>query len=164
MITYWLISYLNTNLSTGNLPQLIEIGQKLANLSITGETTLTGVFGWPVKHSLSPVFQNAAFHFYNLNWVYIPFEVKPEHLKVALDAIRIFSIKGVNITIPHKKEVVKHLDDMDEEVRILGVANTIVNENGLLKGYTTDGMGFLRSLKEDGNFSPKEKLVFLFGA
>ncbi|MCM8764298.1 MAG: shikimate dehydrogenase [Candidatus Omnitrophica bacterium] len=136
----------------------------MKKICITGETTLTGVFGWPVKHSLSPIFQNAAFHFYNLNWIYVPFEVKPEHLKNAVDAIRIFSIKGINITIPHKKDVVNHLDGVDEEVQILGVANTIVNENGFLKGYTTDGIGFLRSLKEDGKFSPREKLVFLFGA
>ncbi|MCM8821259.1 MAG: shikimate dehydrogenase [Candidatus Omnitrophica bacterium] len=136
----------------------------MKKMLITGETILTGVFGWPVKHSLSPVFQNAAFHFCNLNWVYVPFEVRPEQLKNAVESIRIFGIKGINITIPHKKEVVRYLDAADEEVRILGVANTIVNENGFLKGYTTDGTGFLHSLKEDGNFSPEKKLVFLFGA
>ncbi|MGC8805817.1 MAG: shikimate dehydrogenase family protein, partial [Candidatus Ratteibacteria bacterium] len=81
-----------------------------------------------------------------------------------VESIRIFSIKGVNITIPHKKEIVKCLDFLDDEVKILGVSNTIVNENGFLKGYTTDGPGFLRSLKEDGEFFPEKKAVFLFGA
>ncbi|MCX7706254.1 MAG: shikimate dehydrogenase [bacterium] len=133
-------------------------------MEINGETILTGVFGYPVKHSLSPVFQNAAFRFYGLNWVYIPFEVGPENLKTAIDCIRIFSIKGVNITIPHKRETVKYLDFCDEEVKVLQVCNTIVNENGVLKGYTTDGPGFLRSLKEDGKFAPENKVVFLFGA
>ncbi len=131
---------------------------------ITGETILTGVFGWPVKHSLSPVFQNAAFDFYGLNWIYVPFEVKPDQLGKAVDAIRFFSIKGVNVTIPHKKEVIQYLDSVDEEVQFLQVVNTIVNENGCLKGYTTDSAGFLRSLKEDGKFSPEKKVVFLFGA
>lgn len=133
-------------------------------MEINGETILTGVFGYPVKHSLSPVFQNAAFRFHNLNWVYVPFEVSPDKLKIAVDAIRIFSIRGINITIPHKKEVVKYIDIADNEVQVLEVCNTIVNENGILKGYTTDGTGFLRSLREDGKFSPEKKTVFLFGA
>lgn len=132
--------------------------------TITGETVIAGVFGWPVKHSLSPVFQNAAFQFYKLNWVYLPFEVNPQNLKTAVEAIKVFGMKGVNVTIPHKKEVVRYLDSIDEEVKILGVANTIVNDNGFLKGYTTDGEGFLRSLKEEGNFLPDKKFVFLFGA
>lgn len=136
----------------------------MGKMQITGETTITGVFGYPVKHSLSPVFQNAAFQHCGLNWVYIPFEVSPENLGKAVEAIRFFSMKGMNITIPHKKNVLKYLDFLDEEVKLLGVANTIVNEDGFLKGYTTDGIGFLRSLKEDGNFNPEKKNVFLFGA
>ncbi len=102
--------------------------------------------------------------FTDFNWIYVPFEVSPDNLKTAVDSIRIFSMKGMNITIPHKKDVVKYLDICDEEVQILGVCNTIVNENGILKGYTTDGSGFLRSLKEDGKFCPEKKTVFLFGA
>ncbi|HPC30017.1 MAG TPA: shikimate dehydrogenase [bacterium] len=133
-------------------------------MQITGETTITGVFGWPVKHSLSPVFQNAAFLHSGLNWVYIPFEVNPENLGKAVDAIRVFSIKGINITIPHKKNVPQYMDSVDDDVNLLGVANTIVNENGVLKGYTTDGIGFLRSLKEDGGFDPAGKNVFMFGS
>ncbi len=136
----------------------------MKKIQITGETTLTGVFGWPVKHSLSPVFQNAAFRHSGFNWVYIPFEVSPENLGRAIEAIRVFSIKGINITIPHKKEVLRYIDIFDDEVKLLGVANTIVNTNGILKGYTTDGIGFLRSLKEEGGFDPEHKNVFLFGA
>ena len=131
---------------------------------INGKTILTGVFGWPVKHSLSPIFQNAAFQYSHLNWIYVPFEVHPENLQKAIEAIKFFSIKGINITIPHKKNVVKYLDIIDDEVKILGVPNTIINKNGVLKGYITDGIGFLRSLKEDGKFNPKNKKVFLFGA
>jgi len=131
---------------------------------ITGATIITGVFGYPVRHSLSPVFQNAAFQYRHLNWVYVPFEISPEYLKDAVRAIKIFSVKGINVTIPHKKEVIKYLDVLDEEVKLLGVANTIVNEDGCLKGYSTDGEGFLRSLKEDGGFTPENKLVFLFGS
>jgi shikimate dehydrogenase len=133
-------------------------------MQITGETTITGVFGWPVRHSLSPVFQNAAFLHFGLNWVYIPLEVNPENLGKAVDAIRIFSIKGINITIPYKRNVIQYIDSVDDDVKLLGVANTIVNENGILKGYTTDGIGFLRSLKEDGMFNPAGKNVFIFGS
>jgi len=136
----------------------------MAAIHLNGETVITGVFGWPVKHSLSPVFQNAAFQHLKLNWVYVPFEVRPEYLKDAVEAIKIFSIKGINITIPHKKDVIQYLDIVDSEVKILGVANTIVNDGGILKGYTTDGKGFLRSLKEDGQFNPAGKNIFIFGA
>jgi len=133
-------------------------------MEIKGTTQLTGVFGYPVKHSLSPIFQNAAFESFGLDHIYVPFEVKPEGLEKAVESIRIFNFVGVNVTIPHKKAIVSLLDEIDEEVKILGVVNTIHNKNGRLKGYITDGRGFIRSLKEDGKFDPAGKTVFLFGA
>ncbi|MCM8818649.1 MAG: shikimate dehydrogenase [Candidatus Omnitrophica bacterium] len=133
-------------------------------MEIKGTTKITGVFGYPVSHSLSPLFQNAAFQHLGLNYVYIPFEVRPEDLKEAVNAIKIFNWVGINITIPHKKEVLKYLDELDKTSKILGVVNTIHNINGKLKGYTTDGDGFISSLKEDGKFNPERKNVFIIGA
>ncbi|MCS7180015.1 MAG: shikimate dehydrogenase, partial [bacterium] len=136
----------------------------MSKVKIKGTTKITGVFGYPIIHSLSPVFQNSAFEYLNLDFVYIPLEVKPKDLKKAVDAIRIFNWVGINVTIPHKKEVIKFIDELDETSKILGVVNTIHNVNGKLKGYTTDGEGFIRSLKEDGKFNPKNKNIFIIGA
>lgn len=133
-------------------------------MKIKGTTKITGVFGYPVSHSLSPIFQNAAFEYLGFDWIYIPLEVKPENLKIAVEAIRVFNWIGVNVTIPHKKQVIKFIDELDETSKILGVVNTIHNIDGKLKGYTTDGDGFLRSLKEDGKFEVKDKTVFILGA
>jgi shikimate dehydrogenase len=133
-------------------------------MKIKGTTKITGVFGYPVSHSLSPIFQNAAFDYLELDYIYIPLEVKPENLKDAVNSIKIFNWTGINVTIPHKKEVVKYLDKLDKTAEILGVVNTIHNIDGKLIGYTTDGEGFIRSLKEDGKFKPENKKIFLIGA
>ncbi len=134
-------------------------------MEITGKTKVIGLFGYPVKHSLSPLFQNAAFQFLGLDYVYIPMEVSPENIGKAVDGIRALNFVGVNLTIPHKKTVLKYLDEIDEEAEVLGVVNTIVNKKGKLKGYTTDGCGFVRSIKESEiGFDFAGKTVFLFGA
>lgn len=133
-------------------------------MKIKGTTKITGVFGYPVSHSLSPIFQNSAFEYLGLDYVYIPFEVKPEDLKKGVEAIRVFNWVGVNVTIPHKKEIIKYIDILDITSEILEVVNTIQNIGGKLKGYTTDGDGFIRSIKEDGKFSVEGKNVFIIGA
>ncbi|MCM8829480.1 MAG: shikimate dehydrogenase, partial [Candidatus Omnitrophica bacterium] len=112
-------------------------------MKITGTTKITGVFGYPVKHSLSPVFQNAAFQYLGLDYVYIPFEVAPENIGKAIEGIRAMNFAGVNITIPHKKTVIPYIDELDREAEILGVVNTLVNRAGKIKGYSTDGSGFI---------------------
>lgn len=133
-------------------------------MKITGTTRITGVMGYPVSHSLSPVFQNAAFVHAGLDYVYIPLEVAPENLEKAILSLRALNFRGVNLTIPHKKGAVKFLDEISEDSRTLGVVNTVVNEKGILKGDITDGRGFISSLSGDGKFSPAGKKVFLFGA
>jgi len=133
-------------------------------MKIKGTTKITGVFGYPVSHSLSPVFQNAAFDSLSLDFVYIPFEVKPAFIKKAIEAIRFLNFKGINLTIPHKKDGYCLVDELDEEAKHLKVVNTIKNENGKLKGYITDGKGFVRSIKEDGKVELKNKNVYLLGA
>lgn len=132
-------------------------------MKITGTTKITGVFGYPVKHSLSPVFQNAAFQYLGLDYVYIPLEVAPEDIGKAVDGIRVMNFVGVNLTIPHKKTVIPCIDEVDEEAEIVGAVNTIVNKNGRLKGYNTDGDGFILSIKEKC-ISLKGENIFILGA
>ncbi len=134
-------------------------------MRITGATRITGVFGYPVRHSLSPVFQNAAFESLGLDYVYVPMEVSPERIREAVEGLRALNFAGVNLTIPHKKSVLEYLDEIDSEAKLLGVVNTIVNKDGILKGYSTDGSGFMRSLTEyEGGFVPGGKNIFLLGA
>ncbi len=133
-------------------------------MKIKGTTKITGVFGYPVSHSLSPVFQNAAFDSLSLDFVYIPFEVKHAFIKEAIEAIRFLNFRGINLTIPHKKDGYYLVDELDEEAKHLKVVNTIKNEDGKLIGYITDGSGFVRSIKEDGKVELKNKNVYLLGA
>jgi len=133
-------------------------------MKIKGTTKITGIFGYPVSHSLSPVFQNAAFDSLSLDFVYIPFEVKPAFIKEAIEAIRFLNFRGINLTIPHKKDGYYLVDELDEEAKHLKVVNTIKNEDGKLIGYITDGSGFVRSIKEDGKVELKNKNVYLLGA
>lgn len=115
---------------------------------LNGETLVYGIIGYPVKHSKSPTFQTAAFQKLGINAVYVPFNVKPEDLQKAIDGIRALSIKGVNVTVPHKEEVIKYVNEISEEVKYIGAANTIENIDGYLKAYNTDAYGFIRGLKE----------------
>ncbi len=140
------------------------MGKELDGMEIKATTRLTGVFGYPVRHSLSPIFQNAAFQYLGLDMVYVALEVKPEDLEVAVKALKVFDFVGVNVTIPHKKAVVSLVDELDGEAQESGVVNTICCRGGRLKGYSTDGQGFIRSLKEEGRFSPENKSALVLGA
>lgn len=133
-------------------------------MKITGSTRLTGIFGDPITHTLSPVMHNAAFAALDLDMVYVPFHVQENDLKRAVESIRALNIAGVNVTVPHKERVVKYLDAMDDGTRVIGAVNTVVNKGGQLKGYNTDAMGYMRSLREDCGFDPKKKKVVIAGA
>jgi shikimate dehydrogenase len=93
----------------------------------------------------------------------MPFEIKPENLKNSVDSIKVLGIAGVNITIPHKESVMQYLDRIDPLAKKIGSVNTIVNNNGVLTGYNTDGKGFLKDLSLNG-INPKGKTVLLIGA
>lgn len=133
-------------------------------LRILGSTKLLGVFGYPIEHSLSPLMHNAALEELKLNYCYIPFKVEPKKLGGAVGAIRALNIRGVNVTIPHKVAVMEYLDEISLEAEIIGAVNTICNDEGILKGYNTDGKGFVRSLKEDACEDPSGKKMLLIGA
>ena len=106
-----------------------------------------GYFGDPIRHSRSPIMLNRAFQEAGINGVYAAFHVRPEELGDAVRGIRALGYRGINVTIPHKVEVMQYLDEIDEGARIVGAVNTIVNESGKLIGYNTDGIGYVRSLE-----------------
>ena len=131
---------------------------------VSGATRILGIFGDPVSHSLSPAMQNAALERAGIDAVYVPFHVRPTDLPTAVAALRACHIWGVNVTIPHKEAILSHLDALDETARLIGAVNTVVNRDGRLTGYNTDGVGLLRSLAEDFGFVPEGGRILLLGA
>jgi shikimate dehydrogenase len=130
---------------------------------ISGKTKLVGVIGDPVEHSVSPAMQNAAFKSLDLDFVYVPFRVKKIDLPKAVDAIRTLNIRGVNVTIPYKMEIMPLLDRIDPLAQEIGAVNVLVNTDGILTGHNTDAEGFLRVLLEHG-IEPDGKKVVILGA
>jgi len=133
-------------------------------MKISPVTKIVGVFGYPIAHTLSPLFQNAAFKELGLNFIYFPFLVKPQDLKKATEAIKALNMVGINVTIPYKKTVLPYVDELSPEAKKIGAVNTIHHCQGKLIGYNTDGEGFINSLREEGRFEPEEKNVYLLGA
>ena len=133
-------------------------------MNITSKTKTLGIFGYPISHTLSPAMHNAVIKALGLDMVYLPFEVKPSNLKEAINGIKSLGIIGVSITIPHKESVIRFLDDISEEARLVGAVNTIVNKDRKLVGYNTDGSGYMASLKEELGFNPKSKRIIIIGA
>ena len=131
--------------------------------SISGKTGICGVIGDPIEHTMSPVMHNAAFESKGVDYVYLPFRVKKEELGKAIDGVRALNIRGLSITIPHKVAVIPFLDELDPLADKIGAVNTIVNDDGVLKGYNTDATGFLQALLEKG-IEPKGKRVVILGA
>lgn len=131
---------------------------------IDSYTTMYGVFGDPIRHSRSPLMLNRAFQESGLNAAYAAFHVKPDGLKAAVQGIRALGFRGVNVTIPHKVDIMNYIDEIDEGAKIIGAVNTVVNEDGKLIGYNTDGIGYVRSLKEETGFELPGRKVLMLGA
>lgn len=132
--------------------------------AVGGTTRVIGVFGDPVQHSLSPAMHNAALAHLGLDYVYVPFHVPQGRLAAACEGLRALQVRGTNVTIPHKVEIQAHLDARSQEAELIGAVNTVVNEDGRLVGYNTDGAGFVRSLREEAAFAPDGRRVLLLGA
>jgi len=130
-------------------------------MKISGKTRICALIGDPVEHSLSPCFQNAAFQHSGLDFVYVAFTVKPEDLENAVLGVRSLGIYGLNVTMPHKISIIKHLDELDEYAEKVRSVNTVLNQNGRLIGYTTDGVGVLNALRFNGVNPSKKKIVIL---
>jgi shikimate dehydrogenase len=129
---------------------------------ITGKTNVFGIIGDPVEHSLSPGMHNAAFKELGLDNIYVPFQVKAEHLEDAIFGAQSLGVKGFNVTIPHKTEVINYLDYLDIAAGLIGAVNTIeFGENGAV-GHNTDGIGAVMAIEE---VTPvKNKKVVILGA
>ncbi|MFZ0441542.1 MAG: shikimate dehydrogenase [Methanobacterium sp.] len=129
---------------------------------ITGKTNVFGIIGDPVEHSLSPAMHNAAFEKLCLDNIYVPFLVKAEELEDAIKGAHAMGIKGLNVTIPHKTEVINYLDYLDIAAGLIGAVNTIeFGENGAI-GHNTDGIGAIRAIEEIT--SVKNKKFIILGA
>lgn len=133
------------------------------NMFISGKARICGIIGDPVEHTMSPVMHNAAFNKLGLDFIYIPFLVKKEFLKEAIEGMKAMNIRGLSVTQPHKVEVMKLLDSIDPLAEKMGTVNTIVNDSGILTGSNTDAGGFLRGLLENG-IEPTGKNVVVLGA
>ncbi len=131
-------------------------------MTISGKTQVFAVIGDPITHSLSPIMHNAAFEHMNLNLVFLAFKVVPDQLEHAIKGVRALGIRGLNVTMPHKNSVTMFLDDADASVKFLRAANTILNQDGRLRGFNTDGIGAVRALKNNG-VDAQGKTVLLLG-
>jgi shikimate dehydrogenase len=132
---------------------------------IRGASRVTGIIGWPVSHSLSPVMHNEAYRALGLDYVYVPFPVRPEDLAPAVAGLRALQIVGANVTIPHKVAVLPLLDTLTKEAELVGAVNTIVRtQGGRLEGHNTDGPGFLAALREEASLDPEGIRAIVIGS
>ena len=137
---------------------------------VDGKTRILGVIGDPIEHTFSPAMHNAGLDALNLNYIYLPFHVKPDCLKECIEGAKAMGIQGLNVTIPHKTNVMKHLDEIDQVASMIGAVNTIQfiydennessnqdNEiNVTTKGFNTDGYGCVRAIEEKTSINGKK--------
>lgn len=122
---------------------------------------LTGVFGDPVDDNPTGVVEEAAFAAKNLNYRYLTIKVLPEDLGKAMDSVKIFDMKGINLTMPHKIKVLPYLDELSPAAEIIGAVNTVIQKEGRLFGENTDGKGFVTALKNSGETLDKKNVTIL---
>ena len=130
-------------------------------MKIDGYTRLAAVVANPIKHSISPFIHNSAFEATNTNGVYLAWEVEATDLAETVANIRRYQMFGINLSMPYKEQVIPYLDQLSEEARLIGAVNTVVNREGTLIGYNTDGKGFFKSLP---SFKISKKRLVLLGA
>ena len=130
-------------------------------MKIDGYTRLAAVVANPIKHSISPFIHNSAFEATNTNGVYLAWEVDATELAETVANIRRYQMYGINLSMPYKEQVIPYLDQLSEEACLIGAVNTVVNREGTLIGYNTDGKGFFKSLP---SFKISRKKLVLLGA
>lgn len=116
---------------------------------VDAKTILIGLMAYPIRHSSSPTMHNEAYAKMGLNYVQMAFEIGNEKLEDAVNAIRTLDMRGANISMPNKAEVIKYLDELSPAAKLCGAVNTVVNDNGHLTGHNTDGIGFMAALKDN---------------
>ena len=140
---------------------------------IDGKTKILGVIGDPIEHTFSPAMHNAGLDALKLNYIYLPFHVKPDRLKECIEGAKAMGIQGLNVTIPHKTNVMKHLDEIDQVASMIGAVNTIQfnyvqdnessnqdNEiNVTTRGFNTDGYGCVRAIEEKTSINDKKVTI-----
>ena len=130
---------------------------------IDGHTGLLALIGSPVGHSGSPAMHNYSFERLGLNYVYVALDIKEDQVGEAIKAMRLFNMKGGNVTMPDKTEAAKYMDELSPAAKIIGAINTIVNDNGKFVGHITDGTGFVNNLRDHGIDIKGKKLVVAGG-
>ena len=132
---------------------------------LTGRTRIVGVIGDPVEHSRSPQMHNAAFAKAGLDYVYVPFHVRPNDLAAAIAGFKASNVVGINVTLPHKQAVISHLTSISREAELIGAVNTLTFTDEGIYGDNTDAPGVLRALEENENMSvPVGENVIVLGA
>ncbi len=116
---------------------------------ITGHTELIGLMAYPIRHSSSPAMQNEAFAKLGLDYAYLAFEVDNDTLEDAIKGLRALRMRGSNVSMPNKTVVHKYLDKLSPAAEMCGAVNTIVNDDGVLTGHITDGIGYMAALKDN---------------
>lgn len=132
-------------------------------MPITGTTRMLGLIGTPVEHSKSPAMYNHCFEKFGLDWAYLAFDIQQEDTGAAVQAIRTLNLRGANVTMPCKNAVIPYLDKLTPAAEAIQAVNTIVNEDGVLVGYNTDGCGYTQNLRRSGVEVAGKKIVLLGG-
>lgn len=133
----------------------------MQEVMITGHTGLTCLIGSPVAHSVSPAMHNESFRYHGLDYVYLAFDVAPEKFESAVDGLVTMNARGWNCTMPHKRMMAQRADRLSKEARLIGAVNTVVQENGVMTGYNTDGAGYMRAVKDAGYNIIGKKMTML---
>ena len=128
---------------------------------ITGHTVLTGLLGSPVSHSISPMMHNESFRQLDLDYIYLAFDVGVEQMESAVNGFRTLNVRGFNVTMPGKNIMTTLCDKLSPAAEISGAVNTVVNDNGFLTGYTTDGIGYMRAVQDAGHDIIGKKMTLL---
>ena len=130
-------------------------------MEITGKTTLTGLIGSPVAHSISPQMHNEAFRQLGLDYVYLAFDLAGSDLGTAVRGLRDIGAKGFNVTMPYKVHVLEYMDELTPAAKIAQACNTVIIKDGRLTGHTTDGIGFMSSVSDAGHDIIGKKMTVL---
>ena len=117
---------------------------------ITGHTVLTGLLGSPVAHSISPMMHNESFRQLGLDYAYLAFDVGTDNLKTAVEGLKVLGVRGFNLTMPDKNLMCTYCDKLSPAAELIGAVNTVVNDNGVLTGHTTDGIGYMEAARDAG--------------
>jgi shikimate dehydrogenase len=133
-------------------------------MQITGQTKIVGIIGAPIEHSRSPQIHNAAIAALGLDYVYVPFHVQPDNLGAAIEGFKAAHVVGINVTIPHKQNVIASLDEISREATLIGAVNTLIFKDGTISGENTDAPGFLQAMQEEGLDVPQGGAAVVIGA